>query len=425
MAADKSRPEPRTDRPEPGAEDWPQGWDLARAALAGIPESLTLIDGRGVILAANQVAAERLGRPEGDLVGRSLANLLAGSDPALSGEIEAVLGSGRPREIETVGDGRHYRHHLWPVRNRAGELVGAAVFAVDVTELRRTERFYQESEDHLRSLMHSARNFAVYRLVYDDTNPFGLRVVMVSPSIRDLMDVGEPMNLASWFAKVHPEDMARVVEANQRAFETHSLDVSARYFHSAQGEWRWFQAVASGVTDGEGRIRFVNGILLDITEARQAEAALREKQRLLSEYAGKLEEVNTALKVLLDRRDEERRDFEQSMVSQVERLVAPYLRKLQAALGESDLATYVEIIQTNLAEIVAAPSGRLSAQLARLTPVETRVAALVREGRTSRDIARLLGVSVDTVSFHRRNIRAKLGLKNRRDNLRSRLLSAD
>jgi len=248
---------------------------------------------------------------------------------------------------------------------------------------------------------------------------------MVSPSIRDLMDVAEPMKLETWFDKVHPEDMARVVEANRRAFDTHSLDVSARYYHSAQGEWRWFQVVASGVTDHQGRVRFVNGILLDITEARQAEATLREKKRLLSEYAHKLEEVNTALQVLLDRRDEERRDFEQSMVTQVERLVAPYLRKLRTGLGDSDLATYLEIIQTNLAEIVSTPGGPLSAQLARLTPVEARVAALVRDGRTSMEIARVLDVSVNTVSFHRRNIRAKLDLRGRRDNLRSRLLSAD
>jgi len=556
VATAKSRPKPETDRPgsRPGGgpgpvvDGWPEGEDLTRTLLEGTPESLMLVDGRGVVRAANRIAAERLGRAVGEVVGRGLADLVAGSDPKGAGraEIEAVLGSGRPQEFESVRQGKNYRWHLQPVRNRAGEVVGAAAFGCDVTEQRRAERFFreseqalqalfnavtepmallgrdltihainrtaaermgatpqeliganlldhqepevgrirqfrveevfatgrpvefvdgcsgqtyynafypvfddqgrvhrvaafgrdvtdlrqteqalQESEAHLRSLMHSARNFAVYRLVYDDTAPYGLRVVMVSPSIRDLMDVAEPMKLETWFDKVHPEDMARVVEANRRAFDTHSLDVSARYYHSAQGEWRWFQVVASGVTDHQGRVRFVNGILLDITEARQAEATLREKKRLLSEYAHKLEEVNTALQVLLDRRDEERRDFEQSMVTQVERLVAPYLRKLRTGLGDSDLATYLEIIQTNLAEIVSTPGGPLSAQLARLTPVEARVAALVRDGRTSMEIARVLDVSVNTVSFHRRNIRAKLDLRGRRDNLRSRLLSAD
>jgi DNA-binding CsgD family transcriptional regulator len=58
-----------------------------------------------------------------------------------------------------------------------------------------------------------------------------------------------------------------------------------------------------------------------------------------------------------------------------------------------------------------------------LTPKEIDVAALVREGRTSKEIAEVLTISVSGVDFHRKQIRKKLGLTNEKSNLLSYLLS--
>ena len=51
------------------------------------------------------------------------------------------------------------------------------------------------------------------------------------------------------------------------------------------------------------------------------------------------------------------------------------------------------------------------------------MATLVKDGKSSAQIADILYVSEATVSFHRRNLRIKLGLKNKKVNLRSHLLS--
>ena len=58
-----------------------------------------------------------------------------------------------------------------------------------------------------------------------------------------------------------------------------------------------------------------------------------------------------------------------------------------------------------------------------LTPTELKVADLVRDGRTSKEIASLLNLSYNTIMFHRHNIRGKLGLKKKKTNLRSYLRS--
>ena len=59
------------------------------------------------------------------------------------------------------------------------------------------------------------------------------------------------------------------------------------------------------------------------------------------------------------------------------------------------------------------------------TPMEIRMANLVKEGQTNKEIAELLCFSKNTILFHRYNIRDKLGLKNKKINLRTHLLSYD
>ena len=167
---------------------------------------------------------------------------------------------------------------------------------------------------------------------------------------------------------------------------------------------------------------------------------LRLKMRRLSKYRSyvkqveertaelkaktiKLEEVNTALRVLLDRREEERKEFEEAIASNLKSLVLPYVEKLQRTRVSSDQATYLAILQSHLAEIESRFMRTLSLQHKGLTPTEMQVAILIKDGKETKDIADILKVSLKAVEFHRNNIRCKLNLLNKKENLRSHLIA--
>ena len=82
-----------------------------------------------------------------------------------------------------------------------------------------TKQALQESEKHLSSLMRNAEHYAVYRLKINESDPYGLRVVFVSPSIKNIMGIAYPEKFETWFENVHADDRERIIAANLQAAE--------------------------------------------------------------------------------------------------------------------------------------------------------------------------------------------------------------
>jgi DNA-binding CsgD family transcriptional regulator len=160
----------------------------------------------------------------------------------------------------------------------------------------------------------------------------------------------------------------------------------------------------------------------NITPVIRAQEDLKQKEIELSQQKKMLEDSNVALRVLLDHRQQDRIRIEENVLANVRKLVKPYLEELRFQKLDERNRNLVEIIDSRLEELTSPFLNRLTSLHRLLTPRDIDVAALVREGKTSKEIAELLTVSVSAVDFHRKKIRKKLGLANEKSNLRSYLL---
>jgi PAS domain S-box-containing protein len=221
---------------------------------------------------------------------------------------------------------------------------------------------------------------------------------------------------------VHPDDRALVKKMRTKRlkgervpskYETRGL--------TKAGKTIWV-ARTNTQTEYQGR-RAILGRVLDITEQKRMADALREKGEALKAHARKLEELTTALRVLLEQRKEDKARLEEKVVSKVKKRIFPYIEALKkTGLGLSQ-KTYTSIIESNLQEIVSPFSRNLTLKCPDLTTKEIQIASLIKEGKTTKEIAELLHVSTAGVDFHRKNLRKKLNLKKKSESLKAYMLS--
>lgn len=198
--------------------------------------------------------------------------------------------------------------------------------------------------------------------------------------------------------------------------------------------------LCSPITEGEKTVASVTAFR-DITELKNAEAALRKAHEELEDKvrgrtedlrtlnqeleikSQNLEDLNTTLKVLLRQREDDKNELEERVFSNVKTLIIPTIEKLRSFASDSKYTSYLGLLESNLLQIVSPFSMRLSTALHNLTFSEIEVANFIREGKTSKDIATLLNITKDTVDSHRQNIRKRLGLNGKKQNLQSYLLA--
>lgn len=170
-------------------------------------------------------------------------------------------------------------------------------------------------------------------------------------------------------------------------------------------------------------INSITHILGNIIHRKQVEITLQKNERDLKQYAQDLSELNTTLKVLLNQREKEKKELEENVRINIEKSILPYLEKIDKSRLIARDKIYLSIIKSSLMEIASPFLREMSAKQLSFTPTEIQVANLVKLGKTSKEISELLNVSPGAIEFHRNNIRKKLGLKNKKINLRSYLIS--
>ena len=135
-----------------------------------------------------------------------------------------------------------------------------------------------------------------------------------------------------------------------------------------------------------------------------------------------LQDANAALHDALVRVQQEKKMIGVSIQANIDKIISPILFALKSGLDAKQL-TYATLLQKNLDNIVGPFVERSQASLSNLSPVELLICNMIKHGLTTKEIAKMRGISPDTANRHREHIRRKLGLTNRKVNLVSYLNS--
>ena len=306
------------------------------------------------------------------------------------------------------------------LKNRLSRLEPAVSRALHEVEERRererAEHALKESEVRYRTIFENTGTATV--IVDEDAT-----IVLANRQFERLTGLSrsEIEGKKKWTEFVLEDDLPKL-KLLSRAVGKHSRTPSDGYEFRITNNRSGVLNVLANVASIPSTKRVVMSFL-DITERKMAEEVVKKREQELQLKSQSLEEANTALKVLLKHREEDKATLEEQVLANVKKLVLPYLEKLKGPRLDSSQRVHIEIIEAHLNDIVSPFLRNLSSAYLSLTPREIEVATLVKEGKTTKEITRLLNISTTAVDFHRKNLRSKFGIKSKKTNLRSFLTS--
>ena len=160
--------------------------------------------------------------------------------------------------------------------------------------------------------------------------------------------------------------------------------------------------------------------LFKVRVEREFTENYRELERKAEQWSDQLEKMNTTLKTLMDFRETEKTAAVRQVARDITDRVIPHLDTIRMKWPKKELLDLLDIL-THTLEQITRPAKMPIDGITPFTPMETRVMDLIRQGRTSKEIATLLGITVRGVTFHRENIRKKTGVYKRKISLNTAL----
>ncbi|MCP3930491.1 MAG: PAS domain S-box protein [Bacteroidetes bacterium] len=189
---------------------------------------------------------------------------------------------------------------------------------------------------------------------------------------------------------------------------------------------RWYELHDHAIFWSEGRLVRME-IASDITARKQVDRQQKEINEILDkkvqDRTTNLEEMNSTLTVLLKKRVEDKNTLEKNIFTNYKSLISPLLKKLKNSLTKQKQLILMDIVEFTLEEFLHPFSQKLSNPMVNLTPAEIQIASMIKQGLSNKEMADILNNSVRTITNHRHNIRLKLGITNKKINLRSYLSS--
>jgi len=387
--------------------------------LDAMTELVLFLDTDLRVIWANKAMLDAFNLRPGQLNGKHCYRALHNRGRACSiCPAEKTLKTGEPHDVVDISSyKKNWVLRSYPVRDEKGSLSGIVEIVTDITERRRAEEALRQSEQKYRELFENASDI-IFILDFNgkilSCNDAASRTYGYEPwqmqglNLETLLDKSDLPVVRKLFRRKRGELDA----PNPLEFLT----------YTRTGEAVWLEVNARSVEEN-GKPVAIHGIARNVTERKRMEEALRKREQELKEKSRNLEDANTALTVLLKRREDDKAELEEKVICNVRDLVLPYIENLKMTRIDSHQLNQLKILERNTNEIISPFLRTLSSKYPNLTPMEIKVINFIKEGRTTKEMAELLNASPRTVEVHRDNIRKKLGLRNRKANLQSYLMA--
>jgi PAS domain S-box-containing protein len=304
-----------------------------------------------------------------------------------------------------------------PLVDNDGNLIGVMSLVQDITERMRLEEALKESENRYRAIFETTG--AATLIIEEDTT-----ISLVNCEFEKITGYArdETEGKLSWTVLVPREDEQNKILGYHRLRRINAAAAPRRYDARIADRDGNRKDILINVDMIPGTTRSV-ATFMDISDRKRSEEALRERTEQLKSKTAELEEMNAALRVLLRQREADKAEIESRVSASVKELVMPHVKELKKCLSGYNELTHVHILESNLQGILSPFAQKISLQFLNLTPKEIQVADLIKEGKTTKEIARFMNLSRFAIDAHRAQLRIKLGLTRKKANLRTHLLA--
>ena len=376
------------------------------------------LDAKGKIVFLNDACTKILGYNKAELIDEHMNIVVPEEDIPGSTRILGQVMAGKPWKGELFA--KHKRGHRVPANismvamKKDGEVLGVHGSIEDITQRKRAEDALRESEEKARALLNASTEIAV---LIDKNGS----ILAINKAGADRINKAVDSLIGSCaYDYISPDSRNARKSDVENVIKT---GIPLRNEHEDQG--LIFDQSIYPMHDENGFVNGVSVFLNDVTERRHAEEELIESKKELERKSRDLEEVNTALRVLLRTREEDKKVLEEKVMFSVKDLIMPYLDKLKLSVSDQRHQSYLDIIESNLNDIVSPFMTAKATEMYKLTPTQIHVANFVKQGKSTKEIAEILHLSTSTIDSHRNTIRKKLGITKKNINLRSYLISRE
>jgi PAS domain S-box-containing protein len=257
-----------------------------RALLTTTVDGVVTVGGDGTILEFNASAERIYGWKRDEIVGQHIRVLIGNEEASAQAGLLRALETGEITASAQSADvtGRRKDGSIVPVRRAVGharldDRDLFVCFITDISERRSMEQALRASEQQFRSLIGNIPGIS-YRSLLEGDRP----LVFISDAVERITGYpgsdfiapqpGVPAR-RSFDALIHAADRMRVMNAISEALlEDRPYLVEYRLLH-ADGSVRWLWENGTGVRNDAGEPAWLDGVILDITERREIEDALR------------------------------------------------------------------------------------------------------------------------------------------------------